>query len=124
MSETKALHIPRKALIARLEEVQAEAVAKRAEATEKQKADRQVVLDAVATLTTDQVANILQELVYSNQKDLISWIEDKVDRKAYVSKDLTPTGIEDALEKQIRVLRLANDTEIEVKPNESVYSYL
>lgn len=119
-----ALTIPREALITRLTEVRQEHVDKRAEAESKAAAERQRVTDAVSQLTADQVANILHHYISVGNDELIKWVEDKVEKGKFKTISIEPTGAETALDRTIRVLKLASDKEIQVKPSDSIYAYL
>lgn len=122
---SQPLHIPKDALIARLQEVSDEATQKRADAAAKAQAARQTVLDAVAQLSPDQVANILDYKLggYGDSK-VVEFVEDVVKNDKFKTIDSVPTGIETVLERTIRVLGLASDSTIEVTPSDSIYSYL
>lgn len=118
------LHIPREALIKRLEERVAEEQEKRREAQESARKQRETVLAAVEKLTTDQVANILSYYIGLLGEDLTKWVEEKVEQKKFVSKDVEPSSTETRLDKTIRVLKLASDKEVEIKPTDPVYPLL
>lgn len=121
---TQSLSIKRQKLIDRLKEVRSEHAAKRAEAQAQLEADRAKLLNAVETLTTDQVANILAHHVTGDQDKLVKTIREWVEKERYVSLPIEPTGVETTLDRQIRVFELADNATIELKPSDSVYSYL
>ncbi len=121
---TQSLHIPKDALVGRLQEVANEAAAKRQDAADATKASRQSLLDAVGKLTADQVANILHNQICSDVSELEKKVNSWVEEGKYVSIELAPTAVETALERTIRVLSMASDKEIEVKPTDEVYAYL
>lgn len=121
---TKPLTFEKEALLGRLQEVKDEHENKRREAEEKATARRQDLLTAVGTLTDDQVANILSHFVGSDQDALIKWITEKVEQDKFVTIKQEPTGVETQVERWIRILNLASDKTIEVRPNEAIYAYL
>lgn len=119
-----SLTIPRESLIKRLGEVRKENIDAREAAEKKSAAERQRVTDAVGTLSADQVANILHQYLHLGEDELIKWVEDKVEKGKYKTLKPEPTGVETSLDRTIRVLNLASDKEIQVKPTDSIYAYL
>lgn len=119
------LHVPRKALIGRLEERLAEEVKAREEAEAKAAASRQSLLDIVENLTTDQVANLLTHYVHAPSGGLEKWLSEYVvEGKRFVSQPLVKKNEETRLEKTVRVLQLANDETIEVQPTDPIFPLL
>lgn len=121
-TSTAPLHIDRTKLIERLQEVAAEAEASRQKASDSAKAARQAILDLAAQLTPDQVANLVDHFV--GPCEPVKWFTDAIEGDKFVSKDVAPTAIETAIEKQIRVLEMATDTTVELQPTDSLYAYL
>lgn len=120
--KTAPLHIDRQALIDRLTVVAQEAADKRQAATDAAKATRQGLLDLVAKLTPDQVANLVDHLL--GPCDPVKYFTDIVENEKFVSIDQAPTGVETAIEKQVRVLTMATDATVEIAPTDSLYAYL
>lgn len=120
------LHIERVALIEALEVRLSEEQMKRREAEDKRTESREAVLEAVSNLTADQIANIIhQHIVRATGNDAIEeWVNSVVEEEKYVSQELKPSYEETALEKYVRVLKLAKDEEIEVEPTDPIYPLL
>jgi hypothetical protein len=120
-----ALHIPRTKLITRLKEVRTEAETKRKEAAEAERKRRKEVLDQVSKLTTDQVANMLTHFRCTGDESLVKWLKDDViENEKFKTIEPAATAVETSLDRTIRVFELASDEQIEVKPSDSIYSYL
>ena len=51
-------------------------------------------------------------------------VEEVIEEDKFVSKDLKPAPVEGTIEKYVRVLELANNDDIEVRPSDPVYPLL
>lgn len=118
------LLIPRTVLIETLDKRLKEEQQKRADADAAVKAARQGLLDTVGKLTTDQVTNILTHHVAGSPDSLQKLVTEWIDEEKFISKELTPTSTETSIEKLARILGLATNDEIEVKPGDPVYPLL
>lgn len=116
------LHIKRDKLLERIQERIDEEQAKREAANAARKAAKQATLDAVATLSLDQLTNILDNFVGAG--NLVEWIANVNEKERFVSKEDQPVHPETTLQKLHRILSLASDDVIEVKPSDSVYAVL
>lgn len=116
----KPLHIPRKTLIARLEEVLKEKEKVRTDAEAEQASRRAKFTAAVKEFTDDELTNIFYDHVSNDIDTLEKWKE----IKRFVSEESKPTPVEDQLAKQVRVLKMASDDDIEIAPNDNLYPLL
>lgn len=120
------LNIKREDLIAVLETRLDEEKTKRETATAAQQANRQKAIDAIKSLTDDELFNIFGQFVKSviDATDFAQWVEKVKERKQYVSAEQQPDYIESTLERTVRVLKLAANDTIEVTPTDSIYPLL
>jgi hypothetical protein len=116
----KPLTIKRTVLIAKLQENLDKEVAKREEAEAAEEKGREDVLAAIAAFTPDELYNIFAHN-YSTKVETLKF--DK-DQKSWVTKDVIPTARETDLEKFVRVLGIASDADILLKPNQELYGLL
>lgn len=121
---TQPLQFNKEALVSRLQEVKDEHEQARADAAAKVEERRKALLDATGDLSEDQVANMLNHFTGLSGDKLVEWIEDKVAQEKFVTVKQEPTAHETNLDRWIRVLGLSSNTTIEVKPSDSIYSYL
>lgn len=120
------LHIPREALIAALQVNLDAEKAKREEATAKRAEARARSLAALKTFSDDELLNIVSTNVFdaANPLEFEQWVQQKKESKTYVSVEKQPNVTESTLERTVRVLGLASDKEIEVKPSDPIYPLL
>lgn len=116
----KPLTIERETLIAKLNENLAAEVAKREKAEADRAAERQEILDLIATFTPDELYNIFA----SNYTTDPAALKFDKEHKSYVTNEIKPTQTETDLEKFARVLEMATDKTLELTPNESLYKLL
>lgn len=116
----KPLHIPRKTLVARLEEVLGEKEQVRSDAEAEFSERRAKYTAAIKDFTDDELTNIIDSYVHMNIDELKKAKEDK----RFVSVDSKPTPVEDQLAKQVRVLKMASDEDIEIAPSDNLYPLL
>lgn len=116
----KPLTIARTDLVDKLQENLDAEVAKREAKEAEQAAERETVLAAIAEFTPDELYNIFRSFYTVDDKNLAL---DKTNQ-AFVTPTIKPTRIETDTEKFVRVLTMANDTNIELTPGESLYALL
>jgi hypothetical protein len=122
----QALHIPREALIAKLQENLDAETAKRKEAEDRRTENRKKVLDAIKSFSDDELVNIFSRNVCnaSDAFSFVQWVERMKEGGEYKSVETYPSPTEDSLAKYVRVLEIATDKEIEVKPTDPIYPLL
>lgn len=118
--EKKPLHVPTGKLIARLQERATEERERREKAEQAVADKRRELTEAIMALSEDELTNLVGQHVTQDPK----WFVDAKEAKKFVSKESVPTPIETTLEKQIRVLKMASDEQIEVTPDEQIYQLL
>lgn len=120
----KPLSIKREALIARLQENLDKEQAARADMEARAAASRQAAVDAIHTLTDDELHNIVARFLGGGGRDLVEQIQKAKEDETFVTPKLAVSRRENDLEKFVRVLGMASDSVIEVKPNQPIYSLL
>lgn len=116
----KPLHIPTDKLITRLEEHLAEKEKVRADAEAEVAERRSKYTEAILAFDKDELTNIFDRFLSWD----IDYLKKMKKEKTFVSEDSKPTPIEDRLAKQVRVLKMATDKEIEIFPSDSLYPLL
>lgn len=116
----KPLHIPTDKLIKRLETVLAEKEKVRSDAEADLTERRAKYTEAILAFDKDELTNIFDQSLSWD----IDYLKKAHEEKRFVSVDAKPTPVEDQLAKQIRVLKMANDTEVEIAPSDSLYNLL
>lgn len=116
----KPLHIPRKTLVARLEEVLREKEQVRSDAEAEFTERRAKYTAAIKDFTDDELTNIIDSYVHMH----IDELKKAKEAKRFVSVDSKPTPVEDQLAKQVRVLKMASDEDIEIAPSDNLYPLL
>lgn len=116
----KPLTIPRETLITRLQENLDAEVAKRTEAEAEQTKAREEVLAAIAEFTPDELYNIF----FSRWVVDLDGLKLAKERKTWVTEEIKPTKKESDLEKFVRILGYASDKDIELLPNQELFSLL
>lgn len=118
------LHIPRVDLISTLQSNLDAEKAEREKAQQAITTRRFAAQEAVATLSADELLNLVQKYVTTDLDDIVSFVEE-AGKSGRLKSQPQPAGPkETALEKYVRVLGLANDETIEVKPNNPIYPLL
>lgn len=118
------LHIPRVDLIATLQSNLDAEKAEREKAQQAITTRRFAAQEAVSTLSADELLNLVQKYVTTDLDDIVSFVEE-AGKSGRLKSQPQPAGPkETALEKYVRVLGLANDETIEVKPNNPIYPLL
>lgn len=120
----KPLNIRRESLIERLQENLDKEVASREEAAATAAARRQEAVDAIRSLTSDELYNILARHTGLANQGLAEWVEEAKKEETYKTKDLPQSRRENALEKFVRVLSMSADDVVEVQPNQPIYELL
>lgn len=116
----KPLTIPRTTLIEKLQEnLDAEKAKREATAAEQVKA-REEVVALIARFNDDELYNIFHQYWTIDEETL----KTAKKNKTFVTPAVEPSKKESDLEKFVRVLGLATDTEIEVFPSDNLYPLL
>lgn len=118
------LHVKRTSLIETINTRLTEEQQKRADAQAKITERRQAAQDAVASLSPDELLNLVRQYVSDDLGRIVKMVEDAHETGRLKSVDMVETATETALAKYARVLNLATDDEIEVRPTDPLYPLL
>lgn len=121
---TVPLNVPRQSLIDTLQGNLDEERQKREDAEAAIKKRREAAEEAVASLSSDELLNLVQKYVTDSLDELVEMVADAKATGRLKSAESKPGPKESSLEKFVRVLTLASDETIEVQVSDDLYRLL
>lgn len=121
---SQPLEIPKAALIDMLNAKIAELAQNRTDAQAKITARRQAAQDAVASLSPDELLNVVLKYVTPDLDRVVEMVEDAQKTGRLKSLDIQVTPEETKLEKFVRVLTAATTDPVQIEPTDPIYPLL
>jgi hypothetical protein len=120
----QTLNVSRESVITTLEARATEEQKKREEANAARVARRQAAQDAVASLSPDELLNLVIRQYGNDLDSIVQMVEEAKETGRLKSQDLQESPVETAIAKYVRVLQMSTDATIEVTPTDDLYNLL
>jgi len=118
------LDIPKAALIEMLNAKIAEAQAARQAAQDAITSRRKAAQDAVASLSPDELLNLVTRYVNSDLDQIVTMVQDAHETGRLKSQEMQVSDAETRLEKFVRVLTAATTDPVQIEPTDPIYPLL